>query len=115
MFSTFRARNNSEADYGDDEYSVHGDAFRSRASSMATPWKRRTGSVRSHCSQILTPSLNINGRLNISLDQNGVTAVGLLTPTSMPAYSMERVREDTVSDRHLLEIGKYCNSKLHLK
>uniref|UniRef100_A0A8D3CWL6 Sodium channel protein n=1 Tax=Scophthalmus maximus TaxID=52904 RepID=A0A8D3CWL6_SCOMX len=101
MFSTFRARNNSEADYGDDEYSVHGDAFRSRASSMATPWKRRTGSVRSHCSQILTPSLNINGRLNISLDQNGVTAVGLLTPTSMPAYSMERVREDTVSDRHL--------------
>ncbi|KAF0047322.1 hypothetical protein F2P81_000955 [Scophthalmus maximus] len=110
MFSTFRARNNSEADYGDDEYSVHGDAFRSRASSMATPWKRRTGSVRSHCSQILTPSLNINGRLNISLDQNGVTAVGLLTPTSMPAYSMERVREDTKPTnaeepvpRHLLQ------------
>ncbi|XP_069367023.1 sodium channel protein type 2 subunit alpha-like [Paralichthys olivaceus] len=90
MFSTFRARNNSEADFGDDEYSIHGDAFRSRASSTATPWKRRTGSVRSHCSQVFTPSLTVNGRLNISLDQNGVTTVGLHTPTSIPAYSMER-------------------------
>ncbi|XP_054452035.1 sodium channel protein type 4 subunit alpha B-like [Anoplopoma fimbria] len=95
VFSTFRARNNSEADFGDDEHSTHGDVFRSRTSSTATPWKRRTGSVRSHCSQIFTPSLNINGRLNISLDQNGVTTLGLHTPTSMPAYSTERVREDT--------------------
>uniref|UniRef100_A0AAQ5ZHG9 Sodium channel protein n=1 Tax=Amphiprion ocellaris TaxID=80972 RepID=A0AAQ5ZHG9_AMPOC len=95
IFSSFRVRNNSEADFGDDEYSVHGDVFRSRTSSTATPWKRRTGSVRSHCSQVFTPSLNINGRLNISLDHNGVTAVGLHTPTSMPAHSMERVREDT--------------------
>ncbi|GLD51388.1 sodium channel protein type 4 subunit alpha B-like protein [Lates japonicus] len=95
IFSSFRARNNSEADFGDDEYSVHGDAFRSRTSSTATPWKRRTGSVRSHCSQVFTPSLTVNGRLNISLDQNGVTTVGLHTPTSMPAYSMERIREDT--------------------
>ncbi|XP_068426059.1 sodium channel protein type 2 subunit alpha-like [Clinocottus analis] len=95
VFSAFRARNNSEADFGDDEYSTHGDAFRSRTSSTATHWKRRTGSVRSHCSQIFTPSLNVNGRLNISLDQNGITTLGLHTPTSMPAYSMERVREDT--------------------
>ncbi|XP_040912147.1 sodium channel protein type 4 subunit alpha B-like isoform X1 [Toxotes jaculatrix] len=95
IFSSFRARNNSEADFGDDEFSVHGDAFRSRTSSTATPWKRRTGSVRSHCSQVFTPSLTVNGRLNISLDQNGVTTVGLHTPTSMPAYSMERIREDT--------------------
>ncbi|XP_059200403.1 sodium channel protein type 4 subunit alpha B-like [Centropristis striata] len=94
IFSAFRARNNSEADFGDDEYSIHGDAFRSRTSSTATHWKKRTGSVRSHCSQIFTPSLNINGRLNISLDQNGVTTLGVHTPTSMPAYSMERVRED---------------------
>ncbi|XP_071348102.1 sodium channel protein type 2 subunit alpha-like isoform X1 [Trachinotus anak] len=97
IFSSFRARNNSEADFGDDEYSVHGDAFRSRASSTATPWKRRTGSVRSHCSQVFTPSLTVNGRLNISLDQNGVTTVGLHTPTSMLGYSMERVREDVKS------------------
>ncbi|XP_060940112.1 sodium channel protein type 4 subunit alpha B-like isoform X1 [Limanda limanda] len=110
MFSTFRARNNSEADFGDDEYSIHGEAFRSRAGSTATPWKKRAGSVRSHCSQVFTPSLTINGRLNISLDQNGVTAVGLHTPTSIPAYSMERLREDTKPTnaedpvpRHLLQ------------
>ncbi|XP_075340375.1 sodium channel protein type 2 subunit alpha-like [Odontesthes bonariensis] len=96
IFSSFRVRNNSEAEFGDDEYSCHGDVFRSRTNSMATPWKRRAGSVRSHCSQVFTPSLNINGRLNISLDQNGVTTMGLLTPTPMPAHSMERVREDTV-------------------
>lgn len=54
--------------------------------------------MRSHCSQILNPSLNVNGRLNISLDQNGVTTLGMHTPTSIPAASMERVREDTVSD-----------------
>ncbi|XP_071398997.1 sodium channel protein type 2 subunit alpha-like [Centroberyx affinis] len=95
IFSSFRVRNNSEADFGDDEYSVYGDAVRSRANSTVTPWKRRTGSVRSHCSQVFTPSLNINGRLNISLDQNGVTTVGLHTPTSMPACSMEKVKEDT--------------------
>ncbi|XP_029930098.1 sodium channel protein type 4 subunit alpha-like [Myripristis murdjan] len=95
IFSSFRARNNSEADFGDDEYSVHGDFMRSRTNSTVTPWKKRTGSVRSHCSQVFTPSLNINGRLNISLDQNGVTTVGLHTPTSMPAYSMEKVKEDT--------------------
>lgn len=98
IFSSFRARLNSEADFGDDEYSVHGDAFRSRASSTATPWKRRTGSVRSHCSQIFNPSLNVNGRLNVSLDQNGVTTLGLHTPTSVPAPSMERLKDDTVSD-----------------
>uniref|UniRef100_A0AAQ6IJL8 Sodium channel protein n=1 Tax=Anabas testudineus TaxID=64144 RepID=A0AAQ6IJL8_ANATE len=100
IFSAFRTRMNSEAD-ADDEYSIHGDVFRSRASSMATPWKRRTGSVRSHCSQVFTPSLNVNGRLNVSLDQNGVTSLGLHTLTSMPANSMERVREEQVSNRRL--------------
>ncbi|MEQ2161630.1 hypothetical protein GOODEAATRI_011388 [Goodea atripinnis] len=97
IFSSFRARNNSEADFGDDEYSVYGDVFRSRAGSTVMPWKKRTGSIRSHCSQVLTPSFNVNGRLNIFLDQNGITTMGLLTPTSMPAHSMERFREETVS------------------
>ncbi|MED6243172.1 hypothetical protein ATANTOWER_016108, partial [Ataeniobius toweri] len=95
IFSSFRARNNSEADFGDDEYSVYGDVFRSRAGSTVMPWKKRTGSIRSHCSQVLTPSFNVNGRLNIFLDQNGITTMGLLTPTSMPAHSMERFREET--------------------
>ncbi|XP_068197256.1 sodium channel protein type 5 subunit alpha-like [Antennarius striatus] len=95
IFSAFRVRHSSEADFGDDEHSVHGDVFRSRANSTATPWKRRTGSIRSHCSQSFTPSLNVNGRLNISLDHNGVTTLGLLTPTtSIPAHSLERFRDD---------------------
>uniref|UniRef100_A0A3B5LE07 Sodium channel protein n=1 Tax=Xiphophorus couchianus TaxID=32473 RepID=A0A3B5LE07_9TELE len=103
IFSSFRPRNNSEADFADDEYSVHGDVFRSRASSTATPWKKRTGSVRSHCSQVLTPSLNINGRLNVLLDKNGIATMGLLTPTCMPAHSMEKFKEETVS----VEQAKY--------
>uniref|UniRef100_A0A8C6LRV0 Sodium channel protein n=1 Tax=Nothobranchius furzeri TaxID=105023 RepID=A0A8C6LRV0_NOTFU len=98
IFSSFRTRINSEAEFGDDENSVHGDVFRSRTSSTATPWKKRTGSVRSHCSQVLTPILNVNGRLNISLDQNGGATMGLLTPSSIPAHGMERVRGDPVSD-----------------
>uniref|UniRef100_A0A8C5HSA4 Sodium channel protein n=1 Tax=Gouania willdenowi TaxID=441366 RepID=A0A8C5HSA4_GOUWI len=95
IFSTFRARLNSEADFGDDEFSIHGDVFRSRANSTATHWKRRTGSVRSHCSQVFTPNHNFNGRLNISLDQNGGTTLGL--QASLLAQSMERVREDQVN------------------
>uniref|UniRef100_A0A8K9X2H4 Sodium channel protein n=1 Tax=Oncorhynchus mykiss TaxID=8022 RepID=A0A8K9X2H4_ONCMY len=79
---SFRPCTTSDADFGDDEYSVHGDIMgRSRAGSTIGPnWQhkhKRTGSVRSHCSQVFTPSLNINGRLNISLDQNGVTTVEL--------------------------------------
>ncbi|KAG1969032.1 sodium channel protein type 2 subunit alpha [Pimephales promelas] len=90
---TFRPRNSSEADFADDEHSIH-DAGRSRAGSMATPWhKRRTGSTRSHSSQVFTPTLTLNGRLNLSLDQNGITNIGLHTPTSFPAFSMEQVKE----------------------
>uniref|UniRef100_A0A3Q2D400 Sodium channel protein n=1 Tax=Cyprinodon variegatus TaxID=28743 RepID=A0A3Q2D400_CYPVA len=114
IFSSFRARNNSEADFGDDEYSIHGEVFRSRTSSTATPWKKRTGSIRSHCSQVLTPSFNVNGRLNIFLDQNGITNMGLLTPTSMPAHSMERFREETVSMElllHLMSTQKNINQR----
>ncbi|XP_049334791.1 sodium channel, voltage gated, type XII, alpha a isoform X2 [Astyanax mexicanus] len=92
---TFRPRNNSEADFADDETSVIGDC-RSRAGSTVTPWhKRRTGSVRSHCSQVFTPTLTVNGRLNLSLEQNGITGITLHTPTSFPGCSMEKVKEDT--------------------
>ncbi|KAF4117813.1 hypothetical protein G5714_002366 [Onychostoma macrolepis] len=92
---TYRPRNSSEADFADDEHSIHGDG-RSRAGSMVTPWnKRRTGSIRSHSSQVFMPTLTLNGRLNISLDQNGITSIGPHTPTSVPAFSMEKVREDT--------------------
>uniref|UniRef100_A0A8C1L0J6 Sodium channel protein n=1 Tax=Cyprinus carpio TaxID=7962 RepID=A0A8C1L0J6_CYPCA len=93
---TFRPRNSSEADFADDEHSIHGDG-RSRAGSMATPWNKcRTGSIRSHSSQVFMPTFTLNGRLNISLDQNGITSIGPHTLTSVPAFSMEKVREDTV-------------------
>uniref|UniRef100_A0A8C1K958 Sodium channel protein n=1 Tax=Cyprinus carpio TaxID=7962 RepID=A0A8C1K958_CYPCA len=92
---TFRPRNSSEADFADDEHSIHDDG-RSRAGSMAMPWnKRRTGSIRSHSSQVFMPTFTLNGRLNVSLDQNGITSIGPHTPTSVPAFSMEKVREDT--------------------
>uniref|UniRef100_A0A8C6NTT3 Sodium channel protein n=1 Tax=Nothobranchius furzeri TaxID=105023 RepID=A0A8C6NTT3_NOTFU len=118
IFSSFRTRINSEAEFGDDENSVHGDVFRSRTSSTATPWKKRTGSVRSHCSQVLTPILNVNGRLNISLDQNGGATMGLLTPSSIPAHGMERVRGDPVSDGGLSDnmtgkVSHLCTSLIY--
>ncbi|XP_051983671.1 sodium channel protein type 4 subunit alpha-like [Xyrauchen texanus] len=92
---TFCPRKNSEADFADDEHSVLDD-MRSRAGSMAMPWhKRRTGSIRSHSSQVLMPTFALNGRLNVSLDQNGITSIGPHTPTSLPTFSMESVKEDT--------------------
>uniref|UniRef100_A0A671T1V8 Sodium channel protein n=1 Tax=Sinocyclocheilus anshuiensis TaxID=1608454 RepID=A0A671T1V8_9TELE len=91
---TFRPRNSSEADFADDEHSIHDDG-RSRAGSMAIPWnKRRTGSIKSHSSQVFMPTLTLNGRLNLPLDQNGITSIGAHTPTAVPAFSMEKVRED---------------------
>uniref|UniRef100_A0A671SPG1 Sodium channel protein n=1 Tax=Sinocyclocheilus anshuiensis TaxID=1608454 RepID=A0A671SPG1_9TELE len=91
----FQPRNSSDADFADDEHSIHGDG-RSRAGSMAMSWnKRRTSSIRSHSSQVFPPTLTLNGRLNISLDQNGITSIGPHTPTSVPTFSMEKVREDT--------------------
>uniref|UniRef100_A0A8C1K8N6 Sodium channel protein n=1 Tax=Cyprinus carpio TaxID=7962 RepID=A0A8C1K8N6_CYPCA len=96
---TFRPRNSSEADFADDEHSIHDDG-RSRAGSMAMPWnKRRTGSIRSHSSQVFMPTFTLNGRLNVSLDQNGITSIGPHTPTSVPAFSMEKVREDTAHQK----------------
>ncbi|CAL8322396.1 unnamed protein product [Arctogadus glacialis] len=114
VFSVFRPRGSSDADLGDDELSACGDPVpggrsransvavgrsransvavgRSRANSVAAPWKRRTGSVRSHCSQGFLLGV-VNGRLNASLEHNGVSGAGLLP--LLPTHSMERVRED---------------------
>ncbi|KAJ8418800.1 hypothetical protein AAFF_G00002990 [Aldrovandia affinis] len=94
----FRLRNkDSEADFADDEFSAHGDN-ESRTGSLKMPWtKRRTSaqSIGSHCSQIFGPSLNINGKLTVAVDQNGVTSLGL-TSLPLPACTMERVIEDSV-------------------
>uniref|UniRef100_A0A8C1TR78 Sodium channel protein n=1 Tax=Cyprinus carpio TaxID=7962 RepID=A0A8C1TR78_CYPCA len=87
---TFRPRNSSEADFADDEHSIHDDG-RSRAGSMAMPWnKRRTGSIRSHSSQVFMPTFTLNGRLNVSLDQNGITSISPHTPTS-PVFQNEQI------------------------
>lgn len=112
---TFRPRNNSEADFADDERSIHGDG-RSRAGSMATPWhKRRTGSIRSHSSQVLTLTLALNGRLNVSTEQNGITGVGPHTPTSLPAISMEKVRDDKVSEYCKYYQQNRKNASIHIQ
>uniref|UniRef100_A0A8C1K441 Sodium channel protein n=1 Tax=Cyprinus carpio TaxID=7962 RepID=A0A8C1K441_CYPCA len=91
---TFRPRNSSEADFADDEHSIHDDG-RSRAGSMAMPWnKRRTGSIRSHSSQVFMPTFTLNGRLNVSLDQNGITSIGPHTPTSVPITAPAKLTVD---------------------
>ncbi|XP_036378502.1 sodium channel, voltage gated, type V-like, alpha b isoform X1 [Megalops cyprinoides] len=96
----FRPRNkDSEADFADDEFSMHGDS-ESRKGSLIMPWsKRRTSaqSTASHCSQVFGPSLNINGRLTVAVDQNGVTTLGL-TPLPLTACTMEKVTEDSVTN-----------------
>ncbi|KAJ3594754.1 hypothetical protein NHX12_004061, partial [Muraenolepis orangiensis] len=120
VFSVFRARrSSSEADFGDDELvggvyarsransvapvvgrsranSVAPVVGRSRANSMAPamPPKRRTGSVRSHCSARWSTTVDqplVNGRLGASLEHNGVRGAGLLLllPPSL-ARSVER-------------------------
>uniref|UniRef100_A0A8C5AAF8 Sodium channel protein n=1 Tax=Gadus morhua TaxID=8049 RepID=A0A8C5AAF8_GADMO len=82
VFSVFRPRGSSDADLGDDELSACGDPVpggRSRANSGFL-----LGVV--------------NGRLNASLEHNGVSGAGLLPPLPLlPTHSMERVREDAVS------------------
>uniref|UniRef100_A0A8C5AYL5 Sodium channel protein n=1 Tax=Gadus morhua TaxID=8049 RepID=A0A8C5AYL5_GADMO len=97
VFSVFRPRGSSDADLGDDDRANSVAVGRSRANSVAAPWKRRTGSVRSHCSQGFLLGV-VNGRLNASLEHNGVSGAGLLPPLPLlPTHSMERVREDAVS------------------
>lgn len=68
--------------------------------------------MRSHSSQVFTPNYNINGRLSITLDQNGVTTLGLHSPMSMPSYSMERFREELVSGRGPVRIDNLAKVKM---
>uniref|UniRef100_A0A8B9HND0 Sodium channel protein n=1 Tax=Astyanax mexicanus TaxID=7994 RepID=A0A8B9HND0_ASTMX len=95
----FRPRNkDSEAD-ADDEYSVYGDSD-SRAGSLVIPWHRRRTSAQStgsHSSQVFFPSLNINGKLFVAMDQNGISGPGPLSPLPLPTCTMEKVKEESVS------------------
>ncbi|TSK16081.1 Sodium channel protein type 2 subunit alpha [Bagarius yarrelli] len=96
----FRPRNkDSEAD-ADDEFSNHGDPD-SRPGSLVLPWQRRrisAHSTSSHGSQVFYPSLNINGKLFVAIDQNGISSPGPLTPLPLPACTMERVKEESGSN-----------------
>ncbi|MCJ8745099.1 hypothetical protein PDJAM_G00126580 [Pangasius djambal] len=88
---TFHLRKNSEAD---DHINVLYEG-RSRAGSTVIPWhKRRTSSIRSHCSQVVKPSFAINGRLELLPDQKRIGGISPHTPTLFPAHSMEKVKEE---------------------
>lgn len=95
----FRLRNKeSEAD-ADDEFSNQGDQD-SRPGSLVLPWQRRrisAQSTSSHGSQVFYPSFNINGKLFVAIDQNGISSPGPLTPLPLPACTMEKVKEESVS------------------
>uniref|UniRef100_A0A672M0F5 Sodium channel protein type 2 subunit alpha-like n=1 Tax=Sinocyclocheilus grahami TaxID=75366 RepID=A0A672M0F5_SINGR len=96
----FRPPNkDSEVDFADDEFSNHGDSD-SRGGALALPWsKRRTSaqSTCSHSSQFFFPSLNINGKLFVAIDQNGISGQGPLSPLPLPTCTMEKVKEESVS------------------
>uniref|UniRef100_A0A8C7SKI6 Sodium channel protein n=1 Tax=Oncorhynchus mykiss TaxID=8022 RepID=A0A8C7SKI6_ONCMY len=87
IFNFNRRNKDSEGDFADDELSVHGDneGTHSRAGSLVVPWSTRrrpsTYSTGSRGSQIF---LNINGKLFVAMDQNGVT------PQGLPACTIER-------------------------
>uniref|UniRef100_A0A8C2H4N0 Sodium channel protein n=1 Tax=Cyprinus carpio TaxID=7962 RepID=A0A8C2H4N0_CYPCA len=92
----FRPPNkDSEVDFADDEFSNHGDSD-SRGGSLALPWSRRRTSAQSTCShssQFFFPSLNINGKLFVAMDQNGISGQGPLSP--LPTCTMEKVKEES--------------------
>ncbi|KAK6299703.1 hypothetical protein J4Q44_G00297360 [Coregonus suidteri] len=90
---SFRPRNkDSEGDFADDEFSIHGDneGTHSRAGSLVIPWSTRrrpsTYSTGSRGSQVF---LNVNGKLFVAMDQNGVA------PQGLPACTMEKVKEES--------------------
>uniref|UniRef100_A0A8C7W388 Sodium channel protein n=1 Tax=Oncorhynchus mykiss TaxID=8022 RepID=A0A8C7W388_ONCMY len=90
IFNFNRRNKDSEGDFADDELSVHGDneGTHSRAGSLVVPWSTRrrpsTYSTGSRGSQIF---LNINGKLFVAMDQNGVTPQGLPRPNSSTELS----------------------------
>ncbi|XP_027005290.1 sodium channel, voltage gated, type V-like, alpha b isoform X1 [Tachysurus fulvidraco] len=96
----FRLRNKESETDADDEFSNHGDPD-SRPGSLVLPWQRRrisAQSTSSHGSQVFYPSLNINGKLFVAIDQNGISSPGPLTPLPLPACTMEKVKEESGSN-----------------
>uniref|UniRef100_A0A667ZUU4 Sodium channel protein n=1 Tax=Myripristis murdjan TaxID=586833 RepID=A0A667ZUU4_9TELE len=61
------------------------------------PWPKRrpsTYSTASRGSQVFYPTLNVNGKLFVAMDQNGVSPPALQGP--LPACTMEKVKEESV-------------------
>ncbi|XP_058472589.1 sodium channel protein type 4 subunit alpha B-like isoform X1 [Solea solea] len=104
----FRLRSRgSDGEMADDEYSIPGDVLEGgggRTYSGGTfsgilpyPWpKRRSSSysTASRGSQVFYPTLNINGKLFVTMDQNGVSSPPL--QGQLPACTMEKVKEESV-------------------
>ncbi|XP_059183350.1 sodium channel protein type 4 subunit alpha-like [Centropristis striata] len=104
----FRLRSRgSEGEMADDEYSVPGDVVEGvggRTYSGGTfsgilphPWPKRrpsTYSNASRSSQVFYPTLNVNGKLFVAMDQNGVSPPPL--QGQLPACTMEKVKEESV-------------------
>ncbi|KAK5878046.1 hypothetical protein CesoFtcFv8_025494 [Champsocephalus esox] len=104
----FRLRSRgSEGEMADDEYSVPGDVTEGvggRTYSGGTfsgilphPWPKRRPSTYSNASrnsQVFYPTLNVNGKLFVAMDQNGVSPPPL--QGQLPACTMEKVKEESV-------------------
>uniref|UniRef100_A0A3B4HBP0 Sodium channel protein n=1 Tax=Pundamilia nyererei TaxID=303518 RepID=A0A3B4HBP0_9CICH len=90
----FRLRSRgSEGEMADDEYSVPG----TFSGILPQPWPKRrpsTYSTASRSSQVFYPTLNINGKLFVAMDQNGVSPPPL--QGQLPACTMEKVKEESV-------------------
>uniref|UniRef100_A0A4W4HP60 Sodium channel protein n=1 Tax=Electrophorus electricus TaxID=8005 RepID=A0A4W4HP60_ELEEL len=93
----FRLRSKDSEVDADDEFSAPGDSD-SRPGSLVLPWHGRRTSAQSTCShssQVFYPSLNINGKLFVAMDQNGISSPGPMSPLSLPACTMEKVKEES--------------------
>ncbi|XP_078147644.1 LOW QUALITY PROTEIN: sodium channel, voltage gated, type V-like, alpha b [Centroberyx gerrardi] len=103
----FRLRSRgSEGEMADDEYSVPGDVVEGVGGrtysggplgGILPPWPKRrpsTYSTASRGSQVFYPTLNVNGKLFVAMDQNGVSPPPL--QGQLPACTMEKVKEESV-------------------
>ncbi|XP_055364044.1 sodium channel protein type 4 subunit alpha-like isoform X4 [Betta splendens] len=104
----FRLRSRgSEGEMADDEYSVPGDVVEgvggrtysggTFSSILPHPWPKRrpsTYSTASRSSQVFYPTLNINGKVFVTMDQNGVSPPPM--QGQLPACTMEKVKEESV-------------------
>ncbi|XP_028289798.1 sodium channel protein type 3 subunit alpha-like isoform X2 [Gouania willdenowi] len=104
----FRVRSRgSEAEMADDEFSVPGDVLEGAGGRkysggtfggvIPNPWNKRrssTLSTASRSSQVFYPTLNVKGKLFVTMDQTGFPPPPL--QGQQPACTMEKVKEESV-------------------